>query len=75
MQNRCQNMRRAAHLVIFGMIGLSIPQAFGQSLTSGAIRGRVTDPSGAAVAGATITATSPALLVPQMTTQTDSAGD
>ncbi len=74
MKDRCRRMRLVAHLMIFGTIGLSIP-AFCQSLTSGAIGGRVTDPSGAAVAGATVIATSPALLVPQMTTQTTSTGE
>ena len=44
---------------------------FAQSMTTGSIEGTVTDPNGAAVMGATVTATSPNLI----TTQTATTGD
>ncbi len=59
-------------LIIFGW---AAPRALAQGLTTGAIRGRVSDPSGAAVAGVTIVATSPALLVASMTAESDNGGD
>ncbi len=64
-----------AILVCLAFMALASTPAFGQGLTTGGIRGRVTDPSGAAVAGVNVTATSPALLVAQVTTATDSSGD
>src|ERR1044072_5125090 len=44
---------------------------FAQSMTTGSMEGTVTDPNGAAVMGATVTATSPNLI----TTQTATTGD
>ena len=52
--------------------GFAAPRA--QNLTSPAIDGIVTDQSGATLPGVTVTATSPALQVPQLTTVTDGAG-
>src|SRR5262245_58578171 len=60
----------AACLILFFAFSV-----FGQGLTTAGIRGRVTDPSGAAIAGVTVTATSPALLVAQVTTEADADGD
>ncbi len=48
--------------------------AVAQTTTTAGIRGTVTDSSGAAVSGVTATITGPALLVPQLTTTTDSVG-
>jgi hypothetical protein len=45
-----------------------------QTLTLGVIEGTVTDETGAALPGVTVTLTSPALQVRQLTTVTDSAG-
>ncbi|HLP62013.1 MAG TPA: TonB-dependent receptor [Candidatus Deferrimicrobium sp.] len=47
---------------------------FGQSVQTGAISGKVTDPEGGALSGITVTLKSPALVVPQMTTITNTAG-
>lgn len=63
-----------AALVMIGITALAAT-AFAQGLATGSIRGRVTDPSGGAVPGGTITATSPSLLVGQVSTQADSNGE
>jgi Carboxypeptidase regulatory-like domain len=55
------------------LLGMMLPLLLAQNQT-GNIHGRVTDPSGAAIPGVTITLTSPALLVPQKTTA-DAAGN
>jgi hypothetical protein len=58
------------------LVGAFLAQAamlFGQSMGSGTIRGVVTDPSGAAVAQATVTATDDARHIPH-TAQTDGNG-
>ena len=47
----------------------------GQAQTVGSIVGRVTDESGAVLPGVTVTATSPALQVPQVAVVTDAQGD
>ena len=49
-------------------------QVSGQ-IAAGSIEGKVTDQSGASMPGVTVTATSPALQVPRVTTTTDAAGD
>src|SRR5262245_2554760 len=49
--------------------------AAGQAQTTGSIVGRVTDESGAVVPGVSVTATSPALLVPEVIVTTDAQGD
>ena len=56
------------------VIFLTASVASAQTIGNAAIRGRVTDPTGAALPGVTVTATSPALLVPQLVTQTDTDG-
>lgn len=48
--------------------------ATAQNLSSSSIDGAVTDESGAALPGVTVTVTSPALQVPQLTTMTDGQG-
>jgi len=71
------NDSRVIHLLrlISTIMAVASVLVFGQSLNTASIRGRVFDPSGAAVAGATVTATSPALLVPHVETQSDANGD
>lgn len=59
-------------LLCIAMFALCAPSGFSQEIT-GSIRGTVKDPGGAAVAGATVTASSPALVRPIETT-TDSEG-
>jgi hypothetical protein len=49
--------------------------AAGQAQTTGSIVGRITDESGAVLPGVTVTASSPALQVPQVTAVTDGQGD
>ena len=49
--------------------------AAGQGQTAGSIVGRVTDESGGILPGVTVTATSPALQIPQVTEVTDGQGD
>jgi hypothetical protein len=74
-----QNLSRSGSLrtvqLALALAALATPLCFGQGLTNAGIRGHVADPSGAAVGGATVTASSPALLVAQVTTQTDSSGE
>ena len=49
--------------------------AAAQAQTTGSIVGQVTDESGAVLPGVTVTATSPALLVPEIVVTTDAQGD
>ncbi|MBS1813258.1 MAG: TonB-dependent receptor [Acidobacteria bacterium] len=56
-----KNLLLAAALIA-GTTAVYVPAAFAQSQSiNGTIRGRVSDPSGASVAGATVTVTNPAL--------------
>ena len=56
------------------VLALAAPVARAQSVTSGSIRGVVKDESAAALPGVTVTVSSPALQVAQLTTLTDSEG-
>lgn len=67
--------RAATALITLLLATASISPIFGQGLATGAIRGRITDPSGAAIGGARARVSGPALLVPQLTTESDSGGD
>lgn len=49
--------------------------AAAQSVANGTIRGRVTDETGGALPGVTVTVTSPSLLVPQLSIVTQGQGD
>jgi hypothetical protein len=69
----CERTARA--FFIAGTLGVAMAPVFGQGLATGGIRGRVIDPSGAALAGVTVSATSPSLLVERVTTEADSSGD
>src|SRR3989442_15693049 len=57
------------------VIGLAPSTVWGQSAQSASLVGKVTDESGGAMPGVTVTAKSPALQVPQMTTVTTADGD
>jgi hypothetical protein len=53
-------------LCFMGIVVLGVPATGAQTLGSGSIQGTVTDESGAALPGVTVTAVSPALQVPQV---------
>ena len=59
-------------LFAFGVVA---PAALGQSQEAGSIVGQVVDASGAALPNVKVTATSPALQVPQVSTVTDAEGN
>src|SRR5262245_47070949 len=70
--------RRLAVIVVVLAAGLYVcadNAAAGQAQTTGSIVGRITDESGAVLPGVTVTASSPALQVPQVTAVTDGQGD
>ena len=63
-------------LFAFGLFSLAAPAAAGQGAAANAsITGQITDGTGAVLPGVTVTATSPALQVPSVTTVTDERGD
>src|SRR5262245_21597664 len=66
-------MRRYVLLPMFACLLLS-GSARAQSVASGAIQGYVTDESGAAMPGVTVTVTSPALQVPSIAVTTEADG-
>src|SRR5262245_41538251 len=57
------------------VIGLAPSTVSGQSAQSASLVGKVTDESGGAMPGVTVTVKSPALQVPQLTAVTSSEGD
>lgn len=61
-------------VVMVGLVASAASPAAGQG-TSASIIGQVTDASGAVLPGVTVTATSPALQVPQVTTVTNQVGE
>src|SRR3979490_2916155 len=69
-------MNRFIHIAARLLLGLCLAvfatSAMAQSSTTGSIEGTVTDPNGAAVKGATVTATSPNLITSQPATTNDS---
>ena len=70
--------RRLAIIAVMLVVSLYVcadHAAAGQAQTVGSIVGRVTDESGAVMPGVTVTATSPALQLPQVTDVTDGQGD
>jgi hypothetical protein len=70
--------RRAFALPFIVIFGLSValpPGASGQGTTPATIMGQVTDDTGAVLPGVTVTATSPALQVPQVQAVTDARGE
>ena len=63
-------------LFAIGLLPFAAPATAGQGATAPAsIAGQVTDGTGAVLPGVTVTATSPALQVPSVTTVTDERGD
>jgi hypothetical protein len=62
-------------LAVISLILLMTAATANAQIATGTIQGKVTDSTGANIAGATVTATSPALQLPQQTTTTDSSGD
>lgn len=71
--------QRWVHFAMLLMVGILVTPfgsfARGQALASASLTGKVTDPNGAAIVGATITVTGPALQVSQVTGTSDSAGN
>ena len=75
--NRHSRVRSAAFVVSFILITL-LPAAIamaGQGASGAGIIGQITDGTGAILPGVTVTATSPALQVPSVTTVTDAQGE
>ena len=69
----CHRLSTAFVLVLSLFIGAN--RAAAQAQTTASIIGQVTDESGAVLPGVTVTATSPALQVPQVAAVTDAQGD
>ncbi len=68
--------RMAGILTCIGLFPLAAPATAGQGAANPAgVIGQVTDGSGAVLPGVTVTATSPALQVPSVTTVSDERGD
>src|ERR1043166_6109480 len=65
-------MKKFFMFVVALSLALVATSAFAQTTTTGSIEGLVTDPNGAAVKGATVTATSPNLISAQTATTNDS---
>ncbi len=64
-------MKKIFMFVMAMALALVATSAMAQTSTTGAIEGSVTDPNGAAVKGATVTATSPNLISPRTATTND----
>jgi len=64
-------MKKFFMFVVALSLALVATSAFAQTSTTGSIEGSVTDPNGAAVKGATVTATSPNLIKAQTATTDD----
>src|SRR5688572_9312655 len=62
-------------IIVTGLLACADHAVAGQAQTTASIVGRVTDESGAILPGVTVTASSPALQVPQVTDVTDGQGD
>jgi len=67
-------VRRFRFVAVVVLVSLSAVPAFGQG-SSASIIGRVTDQSGAVLPGVTVTVTSPALQVPEVTAVTNELGE
>ncbi len=64
-------MKKFFMFVVALSLALVATSAFAQTSTTGSIEGQVTDPAGAAVKGATVTATSPNMISPRSATTGD----
>jgi hypothetical protein len=62
-------------ILVMGLCVCADRAALGQAQTAGSIVGRVTDESGAILPGVVVTATSPALQLPQVVDMSDAQGD
>src|SRR5256712_13473985 len=71
---RTEMMRKIFMFVAALSLALFATSAFAQSTTTGSIEGVVTDPNGAAVKGATVTATSPNLITAKTSTTGEDGG-
>ncbi|MDX6305595.1 MAG: hypothetical protein QOI77_2564 [Blastocatellia bacterium] len=65
-------MKKVFMFVLAMTLAMFATSAMAQSSTTGSIEGTVSDPNGAAVKGATVSATSPNLITPQSATTNDS---
>ena len=68
---RTEMMKKFFMFVAALSLALFATSAFSQSATTGSIEGMVTDPNGAAIKGATVTATSPNLISAKTSTTGD----
>ena len=78
MNSSCESCRRQLRLIlalIVCLMPLADVAVAGQATAAASIIGQVTDGTGAALPGVTVTATSPALQVPSVVTVTDAAGE
>src|SRR5258705_29321 len=64
-------MKSLLRLILFLSVVIVATSATGQTSTTGSIEGTITDPNGAAVRGATVTATSSNLITPKTATSGD----
>src|ERR1700694_4322487 len=64
-------MKKVFMFVLAMALAMFATSAMAQSSTTGSLEGTVTDPNGAAVKGATVTATSPNLISPKSATTND----
>jgi hypothetical protein len=69
-----RRIRCVALVVVVSLVTLAAAPAFGQGAAASII-GKVTDQTGAVLPGVTVTATSPALQVPQVTAVTNELGE
>src|SRR5258705_11991284 len=61
-------MKSLLNLILFLSVAIVATSSMAQTSTTGSIEGTITDPNGAAVRGATVTATSPNLITPKTVT-------
>ena len=59
-------MRKIVLSILLMLLTIPTTQLLGQAAVAGSITGVVLDPQGAAITGATVTVTSPALLTPKI---------
>jgi hypothetical protein len=74
MRGTTSGIRSRLVVMIVSLVAFASQVAAGQG-AGASIIGQVTDPSGAALPGVTVTATSPALQVPQLVTVTNTQGE
>src|SRR5947199_2746901 len=72
---KCASILIAAALVVMLPFGLGTDNAWAQTGTLGNVIGKAADQTGAVLPGVTVTATSPALQVPNVTGVTDAEGN